>query len=83
MPPGWKENSSSLAPALLPKVTPDDGGLVQAVTSYIGRYLLLGWPETPKEVSGSAQRQYRRAMFGSPPGAGPKPRIGRISPFGS
>ncbi len=58
-PPGWNDASSSLFPALLPWAT-NVPPLSQPEISWSGRYLLFGWPETPKPSSGSAHRQYRR-----------------------
>src|SRR5271157_1639972 len=49
MPPGWWENNSSLAPALLPWVPKAPGVGPKATCSYIGLYLLLGEPDTPKD----------------------------------
>ena len=54
-PPGWKQKISSLAPALLPRGGRRWSG--QGDASFIGRNLLLIWPETPKAASASAQRQ--------------------------
>ena len=53
-PPEWNENGSSLAPAWLPAVAAVVG---QGTPSFVGRPRLLGWPEVPKALPGSAQRQ--------------------------
>src|SRR5260370_2599570 len=69
-PPGWKDASSSFLPALLPWAT--KGPVVnQEVTSWSGRYLLFGAPETPKPSSAAAHRQYRRNVASPPAAPGP------------
>lgn len=53
-PPGWNEAGSSLGPAWFPAVPEVDG---QGAPSFVGRPALLGWPEVPNALPGSAQRQ--------------------------
>ena len=52
--PTWNEKGSSLGPAWLPMVS--YGALGQILPSFVGVYLLLGWPEMPMALPGSAHR---------------------------